>query len=114
MCTEETFETIGGGSMMLALTLNNFTFWGHKKSELEESIKELVVDTKHHLKLRMVTSTSLADDLYSVDCLAKKLNVQMKIEYEIDESYSNKPARVVVSLNPNYDYYGKSKSESDK
>ena len=38
----------------------------------------------------------------------------MKIDYEIDESYSNRPARVVVHLNPNYTYSGNSKSESDE
>ena len=100
--------------MKLALTMEKFTFWGKDEEELKESIKELLV-SKHHLKLRMTASTALSDDLYKVDIRARVMwDVRMRIGYEIDESYSNRPARVVVSLNPNYTYSGKSKSESDE
>jgi hypothetical protein len=100
--------------MKLALTMDKFTFWGKDTEELKKSIKGLL-DSKHHLKLRMTTSTALSDDLCKLDICASMLwDVQMRIGYEIDESYSNKPARVVVSINPNYDYNGKSKSESDE
>jgi hypothetical protein len=100
--------------MKLALTMEKFTFWGKDEEELKESIKELL-DKKHFLKLRMTTSTALSDDLYKVHIMASMMwDVRMRIGYEIDESYSNKPARVVVSLNPNYDYNGESKSESDE
>lgn len=99
--------------MKLALTMENFTVWGNDEDDLMDSIKELL-DKKHFVKLRMTTSTALANDLYTLDCMAQMWKVQMQIGYEIDESYSNKPARVVVHLNPNYTYSGKSKSESDE
>jgi hypothetical protein len=99
--------------MKLALTMEKFTLWNKDKDELMNSIKELL-DKKHFVKLRMTSSTELADDLYALDCMAQMWKVQMEIGYEIDESYSNKPARVVVHLNPNYTYSGKSKSESDE
>jgi len=99
--------------MTLSLTMESFSFWAKDKKDLENSIKALL-NSKHHLKLRMTTSTELANDLYEVDLMVRKLDVQMLIDYEIDESYSNKPARVVVHLNPNYTYSGKSKSESDE
>ena len=99
--------------MKLALTMENFTVWGNDGGDLVDSIKELL-DKKHFLKLRMTTSTALANDLYTLDCMAQKWKVKMQIGYEIDEKYSNKPARVVVHLNPHYGYNGKSKSESDE
>ena len=99
--------------MKLALTMEKFTFWGNDTNDLANSIKELLFK-EHFVKLRMTTSTTLSDDLYMLNNMARKWNVQMQIDYEIDESYSNKPARVVVSLNPHYDYDGKSKSESDE
>lgn len=99
--------------MKLALTMEKFTLWNKDKDELMNSIKELL-DKKHFVKLRMTTSTELANDLYALDCMAQMWKVQMKIDYEIDESYSNRPARVVVHLNPNYTYSGNSKSESDE
>mgnify|MGYP003148143167 CR=1 FL=1 len=100
--------------MKLALTMDKFTFWGKDTEELKESIKELL-DSKHHLKLRMTTSTALSDDLYKVHICASMLwDVRMRIDYEIDESYSNKPARVVVSINPNYRFNGERKAESDE
>lgn len=99
--------------MKLALTMENFTFWGNDTDDMAESIKELL-DKKHSVKLRMTTSTALSDDLYMLDCMASMWRVQMLIGYEIEEQYSNKPARVVVHLNPNYTYSGKSKSESDE
>ena len=98
--------------MKLALTMN-FTFWGNDTDDLADSIKELL-DKKHFLKLRMTSSTALSNDLYLLDCYTSEWDVQAQIGYEIDEKYSNKPARVIVSLNPHYDYYGKSKSESDE
>ena len=99
--------------MKLALTMEKFTFWGNDTDDLADSIKELLFK-EHFVKLRMTTSTELANDLYKLDCMAQMWNVQMTIDYEIDESYSNKPARVVVHLNPNYGYDNKSKSESDE
>jgi len=99
--------------MKLALTMEKFTFWGNDTDDLADSIKELLFK-EHFVKLRMTTSTALANDLYTLDCMAQMWKVQMQIGYEIDESYSNKPARVVVHLNPNYTYSGKSKSESDE
>ena len=99
--------------MKLALTMENFTVWGNDEDDLMDSIKELL-DKKHFVKLRMTTSTALANDLYSLDCMAQMWKVRMQIGYEIDESYSNKPARVVVHLNPNYTYSGKDKTESDE
>ena len=99
--------------MKLALTMENFSVWGNDEDDLMDSIKELL-DKKHFVKLRMTTSTALANDLYTLDCMAQMWKVQMQIDYEIDEKYSNKPARVVVHLNPNYGYNGKSKSESDE
>lgn len=99
--------------MKLALTMDKFTFWGNDTDDLAESIKELL-DKKHFVKLRMTSSTALSDDLYMLDCMAQVWKVRMQIDYEIDESYSNKPARVVVHLNPNFGYNGKDKSESDE
>lgn len=99
--------------MKLALTLEKFSVWGNDEDDLMDSIKELL-DKKHFVKLRMTTSTALTNDLFMLDNMAGMWNVQMQIGYEIDESYSNKPARVVVHLNPNYGYNGKSKSESDE
>lgn len=99
--------------MKLALTMENFTVWGNDEDDLMGSIKELL-DKKHFVKLRMTSSTALANDLYALDCMAQMWKVQMQIDYEIDESYSNRPARVIVHLNPNYTYSGKSKSESDE
>jgi site-specific DNA-adenine methylase len=99
--------------MRLALTMEKFTFWGNDGDDLADSIKELL-DKKHFVKLRMTSSTELSEDLYRLDCMAQMWKVQMTIDYEIDESYSNKPARVVVHLNPNYTYSGNSKSESDE
>ncbi len=99
--------------MKLALTMENFSVWGNDEDDLMDSIKELL-DKKHFVKLRMTTSTALANDLYSLDCMAQMWKVQMQIGYEIDESYSNKPVRVVVHLNPNYTYSGKDKPESDE
>lgn len=99
--------------MKLALTMDKFTFWGNDTVSVAESIKELL-DKKHFVKLRMTTSTALSDDLYMLDNMAGIWNVRMQIGYEIDESYSNKPARVIVHLNPNYGYDGEDKSESDE
>jgi len=99
--------------MKLALTMEKFTFWGKDEEELKNSIKELL-DKKHFVKLRMTTSTTLADDLFKLDCITQMWDVQMQIDYEIEEKYSNKPVRVVVHLNPNYRYNGESKSESDE
>ena len=99
--------------MKLALTLEKFSVWGNDEDDLMDSIKELL-DKKHFVKLRMTTSTALTNDLFMLDNMAGMWNVQMQIGYEIDESYSNKPARVVVHLNPNYGYNGESKSESDE
>ena len=99
--------------MKLALTMEKFTFWGNDEDDLADSIKELL-DKKHFVKLRMTTSTTLSDDLYMLDCMAQMWKVQMTIDYEIEKKYSNKPARVVVHLNPNYTYSGNSKSESDE
>ena len=99
--------------MKLALTMENFTVWGNDEDDLMDSIKELL-DKKHFVKLRMTSSTALANDLYALDCMAQMWKVQMQIDYEIEEQYSNKPARVIVHLNPNYTYSGKSKSESDE
>jgi len=99
--------------MKLALTMENFTVWGNDEDDLMDSIKELL-DKKHFVKLRMTTSTALANDLYTLDCMAQMWKVQMQIGYEIDEKYSNKPARVVVHLNPNFGYNDKDKSESDE
>ena len=99
--------------MKLALTMEKFTFWGNDTDDLADSIKELL-DKNHFVKLRMTTSTTLADDLYKLDCTTQMWDVQMQIDYEIEERYSNKPARVVVHLNPNYRYNGESKSESDE
>ena len=99
--------------MKLALTMEKFTFWGNDGDDLADSIKELLFK-EHFVKLRMTSSTTLSDDLYKLDCMAQMWNVQMQIDYEIDNSYSNKPARVVVHLNPNYTYSGNSKSESDE
>ena len=96
--------------MNLALTMEKFTLWNKDKNELMNSIKELL-DKNHFVKLRMTTSTSLANDLYAVDCMAKMWKVQMKIDYEKE---SNSEVRVVVHLNPNYTYSGESKSESDE
>ena len=99
--------------MKLALTLEKFSVWGNDEDDLMDSIKELL-DKKHFVKLRMTTSTALANDLYTVSCMAQMWNVQMQIDYETDKKYSNEPARVVVHLNPNYGNNGKSKSESDE
>lgn len=96
--------------MKLALTMEKFTLWNKDKNELMNSIKELL-DKKHFVKLRMTTSTELANDLYAVDCMAQMWKVQMGIDYEKE---SNGEARVVVHLNPNYTYSGNSKSESDE
>jgi len=99
--------------MKLELIMDSFTLWGKDKEQALEATKRLL-DEKHFLKLRMTSSTALANDLYTIDCMAQMWNVQMEIDYEIDESYSNRPARVIVHLNPNYGYDGKSKSESDE
>ena len=100
--------------MKLALTMDKFTFWGKDTEELKKSIKGLL-DSKHHLKLRMTTSTALSDDLYKVHICASMLwDVRMRIDYETEEKYSNKPVRVVVHLNPNYTFNGEDKSESDE
>ena len=99
--------------MKLALTMENFTVWGNDEDDLMDSIKELL-DKKHFVKLRMTSSTALANDLYALDCMAQMWKVQMQIDYEIEEQYSNKPERVIVQLNPNYSYSSKSKSESDE
>ena len=100
--------------MKLALTMEKFTFWGKDEEELKNSIKGLL-DSKHHLKLLMTTSTALSDDLYKVHILTSMMwDVRMRIDYETEDKYSNKPVRVVVHLNPNYTFNGKSKSESDE
>lgn len=99
--------------MKLALTMENFSLWGNDEDDLMNSIKELL-DKKHFVKLRMTTSTALANDLYSLDCMAQMWKVRMQIDYEIDESYSNKPVRIVVHLNPNFTYSGKNKPVSDE
>lgn len=97
--------------MKLALTMEKFTFWNKDKEELKKSIKALL-DSKHHLKLRMTTSTELANDLYMVHIMASMTwDVRMRIDYEKE---SNHEARVVVHLNPNYGNNGESKSESDE
>ena len=97
--------------MKLALTMEKFTFWNTDKEELKKSIKALL-DSKHHLKIRMTTSTALANDLYLMDICASMLwDVRMGIRYEEN---GKDDARVIVHLNPNYTYSGKSKSESDE
>mgnify|MGYP003142170368 CR=1 FL=1 len=100
--------------MKLALTMDKFTFWGKDEEELKKSIKGLL-DSKHHLKLRMTTSTALSDDLYKVHIMASMIwDVRMRIGYETEEKYSNKPVRLVVHLNPNHTFNNKDKSESDE
>ena len=96
--------------MKLALTMEKFTLWNEDKNELMNSIKELL-DKKHFVKLRMTTTTELANDLYVVDCMAQMWKVQMRIDYEKER---NGGVRVVVHLNPNYTYSGNIKSESDE
>ena len=97
--------------MKLALTMEKFTFWNKDKEELKKSIKELL-DSKHHLKLRMTTSTSLANDLYLMHICASMLwDVRMGIHYDTS---NEEKVRVVVHLNPNYTFNGKDKSESDE
>ena len=97
--------------MKLELIMESFTLWGKDKEQALEATKRLL-DEKHFLKLRMTSSTALANDLYTIDCMAQMWKVHMKIGYEVDENYSDKPVRVVVHLNPNYTYSGKSKSET--